>query len=333
MHVVMSAEPGRKVPYSTDLRWRMVWQRFAMELTLECIAGRLNVAVTTVHATCKKFEETGAVEPAKQPTRLGIRKLDEHHEQLILAILMENPSKHLHELCTHIAEVSGVSVSEATVCRLIRRHGLTRKKIRQIALQRSTEARALFMAHVLSFPMEFFVWIDETGSDARTYARKFGYSLRGMRAECHRLLVRGQRISAIAAIASDGLTAVELKTGTVNSDCFVDFVRGCLIPNMQPFNGTNLKSIAVMDNCSVHHVQDVYDLFNAAGILLLFLPPYSPDYNPIEEAFSYIKWYLKEHDDILQVRDIDPNPIIMSAFESITPSHCNGWITNSGYAY
>ena len=95
MHVVMSAEPGRKVPYSTDLRWRMVWQRFAMELTLECIAGRLNVAVSTVHATCKKFEETGDVEPAKQPTRLGIRKLDEHHEQLILAILMENPSKHL----------------------------------------------------------------------------------------------------------------------------------------------------------------------------------------------------------------------------------------------
>ena len=153
----MSAEPGRKAPYSTDLRWRMVWQRFGMELTLKHIAGRLNAAVSTVHATCKKFEETGEVEPAKQPARLETRKLDEHHEQLIIAILMENPSKHLHELCTHIAEASSVSVSEATVCHLIRKYGLTRKKIRQIALQRSTEARVMFMAHVLSFPREFFV--------------------------------------------------------------------------------------------------------------------------------------------------------------------------------
>ena len=61
----------------------------------------------------------------------------------------------------------------------------------------------------------------------------------------------GKRISAIAAIASDGLTAVELKTGSVNSD---HFVWGSLIPNMQPFNGTNPKSIAVKGNCSVHHV-------------------------------------------------------------------------------
>ena len=156
-----------------------------------------------------------------------------------------------------------------------------------------------------------------------------------MRAECHRLLVHGQRISAIAAIASDGLTAVELKTGSVNSDCFVDFARGNLIPNMQPFNGTNPKSIAVMDNCSVHHVQEVYDLFKSAGILRLFLPPYSPDYTTQlrKPSAMLIKWYLKEHDDILQVRDIDPNPIIMSAFESITSSHCNVRITDSGYAY
>ena len=51
-----------------------------------------------------------------------------------------------------------------------------------------------------------FVWVDETGSDARNYMRKFGFSLRGMRAECHRIILRGERISAVAAISSDGLT-------------------------------------------------------------------------------------------------------------------------------
>lgn len=123
-----------------------------------------------------------------------------------------------------------------------------------------------------------------------------------------------------------------MKTGTVNADFFVDFVRGTLIPTMQPFDGTNSKSIAVLDNCSVHHVQAVAEVFETAGILVMFLPPYSPDYNPIEETFSYIKGYLKEHDDLLQALD-NPLPILQAAFESITPSQCNGWISDSGYSY
>ena len=79
----------------------------------------------------------------------------------------------------------------------------------------------------------------------------------------------------------------------LNSDCFFDFVRGTLLPQLQPFDGTNPRSV---DNCSV---QSVSELFEAAGVVLLFLPPYSPEMMPIEEAFSYIKGYLKQHDDCL----------------------------------
>ena len=65
--IAMSAEQGRKAPYSADMRWRMVWQRFGMELTYTEIAERLNVAVSTVHSTCKKVENTGDVQLSKQP--------------------------------------------------------------------------------------------------------------------------------------------------------------------------------------------------------------------------------------------------------------------------
>ena len=143
------------------------------------------------------------------------------------------------------------------------------------------------------------------------------------------LIVRGERISAVAAISSDGLTAVKLKKGTVDADYFVDFVRGDLVPNMLPFDDTNSKSIAIMDNCSIHHVQAVVDICDAAGILLLFPPPYSPHYNPIEGTFratprnntQSCKYYMD-----------DPMPIIRGAFNSITPEQCDGWISNSGYA-
>ena len=69
---------------------------------------------------------------------------------------------------------------------------------------------------------------------------------------------------------------------------------------MEPFDGSVKKSVMIMDNCSIHHVNKVKLLIDKAGILLFFLPPYNPDYNPIEFAFSSVKSYLKDHDDLLQ---------------------------------
>ena len=79
------------------------------------------------------------------------------------------------------------------------------------------------------------MFVDETGSDARKFARKFGYSLQGMRTEVPSPLVRGQRISAMAAIDHNGLIDVKLTTRIVNADTFYDFIRGDLLPNLQPF--------------------------------------------------------------------------------------------------
>ena len=84
-----------------------------------------------------------------------------------------------------------------------------------------------------------------------------------------------------------------------------------------------------MDNLSVHHVEEIADLFQQSGIIL-YLPAYSPDLNPIEEVFSYVKYYLKKHDELLQAVP-DPKPIIHSAFASITSEQCMSWIRHSGY--
>lgn len=128
----------------------------------------------------------------------------------------------------------------------------------------------------------------------------------------------------------DGIVAVDLHLGSVNSDVFIDFVRGSLIPNMQQFDGIAKRSILILDNCSIHHVTEVLEELRKAGIVVIFLPPYSPDLNPIEELFSCIKYYLKKHDELLQVVN-DPRPIIQEAFNDITAEQCTNWITHSGY--
>ena len=117
------------------------------------------------------------------------------------------------------------------------------------------------------------------------------------------------------------MVGVELTTGSVDGNKFVDFVRGTLIPNMRPFDGINERSIVIMDNCSIHHVSEVKKLFEDAGILVFYLPPYSPDMSPIEETFSSIKYYLRDHDELMQVTD-NPMSIVQAAFDQVTKEQC-----------
>jgi transposase len=168
------------------------------------------------------------------------------------------------------------------------------------------------MSQVQLFRRDQFVFVDETGCKSEDHMRRFGHALRGKSPVQHGVLHKGGRISAMAAIASTGVVAVDMTTGSVNGEVFFE----------------NARSI-VLDNCSIHHVQHVIDLFAAAGILVLFLSPYSPDYMPIEEIFSYVKYYLKKHVDLWELLN-DPKPLIQAAFASINCQLCNSWISDCG---
>ncbi len=77
--------------------------------------------------------------------------------------------------------------------------------------------------------------------------------------------------------------------------------RGYYVPQLLPFNGTNPKSVVVMDNASIHHVDQVVTLIEDVGAIPIFLPPYSPDVMPIEECFSKVKAFLRANDSLIQV--------------------------------
>ena len=325
-----SAEPGRKAPYSSDIRWRVVWQRIGMELPFRDIARNLCLSLGTVHNHFKRFEATGNVEPLSLSTRDSIRSLNDQQELIIVGLLLENPALYLSEVCQMITQATGIHISPPTACRIIHRHGLTRKKIRQVALQRSVEQRGKFMAEIQFLDVNQLVWLDETGSDNRDRIRKFGYSLKGEPPIYNRILHRGERISAICAMSTDDLLTYTLTKGTVNGEKFLEFIQGTLIAEMLPYDGENPRSVLVLDNCSIHHVRPVTDTLRDMGILTLFLPSYSPDMNPVEELFSYFKYYLKDHDLILQAMR-DPLPILRAGFDSVTAEQCNAWIRHAGY--
>jgi len=116
------------------------------------------------------------------------------------------------------------------------------------------------------------------------------------------LLIRGVQYSAIPAMSLDGIHDVHITEGTVNGEKFADFVRNSLLPCLNPFNGINARSVVVMDNASIHHVDEVTDLIEAqANARLCFLPPYSPDLMPVEGVFSQVKAIIKQNNNLYQV--------------------------------
>ena len=245
----MSAEPGRRAPYSSDLRWRIVWQRIGMEYSFRTIAQNLSISLGTAFNVFKVFEDTGDIEP-KHRKYSGII-VDSITTLFILAVVLENPSLFLSEIIQRVYDFTGKRICPSTLCGIMHKHGITRKKIQHIALQRSDQYRGAYMAEVSMYKTNMLVFTDETGKDARDCARRFGYALRGQTPQFHRLHNRGVRTSVIAAISSSGLIGYELHTGGVSGEEFYDFVRGTLIPNMNPYDGDSDNSILVLDNCSI----------------------------------------------------------------------------------
>ncbi len=125
-----------------------------------------------------------------------------------------------------------------------------------------------------------------------------------------------------AGLRLDGLSAPMLLDGPMDGDAFRAYVTHVLVPELTP------GDIVVMDNLPAHKVSGVRDAIEAAGASLLYLPPYSPDFNPIEMAFSKLKAILRK----AAARTIDNLwQVIAEAIDDFTPAECRNYFAATGY--
>ena len=110
-----------------------------------------------------------------------------------------------------------------------------------------------------------------------------------MRPVCHNLSVGGRRVSAIPVLTTRGIEDVFTTTDRVNGDMFERFVCECILPIILPFDGNNPRSVLVMDNASIHHLERIEEIITAK---ILFLPP------DLMQVFSKVKSILKANDKV-----------------------------------
>lgn len=311
----------------------MVWQRLVLGYKYQTIASNLNVDISTVWRIVQKFEVTGHVDKKSYPKDQCFRKLTSPLKLMILHIVLSTPGVYLAEIKRELFEITGADVHASSICRFLSKVGFTRQKMKYVALQRDKELRSRFVSDVSIYNPDMLIFLDESGTDKRDKLRKYGYSLRGKPPVSHKILSRGQHLSLIAFMSTAGVIDFQIVRGSVDGDVFYTFVEKFLLPHLMPFDGKNPNSVVILDNCSIHHLDSVVDMIHEVKALVHFLPPYSPDFNPIESVFSKLKTVMKsiepEYDD-----STDIETIIMTALTSISSTDCIKWTEDCGmYMY
>lgn len=115
--------------------------------------------------------------------------------------------------------LTGVDVSVSTLCTFLRDSNFTHQRMQLVAKQRDKEVRDIFAIYVSLYKSHQLIFVDETGSDCRDAVRKYGYGLRGKPPRSCNFLIRGERISSVAAMSQEGIVALRTVRGSVNGAC------------------------------------------------------------------------------------------------------------------
>jgi transposase len=171
-------------------------------------------------------------------------------------------------------------------------------------------------------PADRLVFVDESGAHTQM-TRRTGRSAIGQRLVCAVPQGHDQTTTMIAAVRLKGPQAPWLFDGAMNGELFLAWVKQGLVPGLQR------DDVVIMDNLSTHKVAGVQAAIAAAGARLEYLPPYSPDFNPIENLWSKVKQELK--------RQAPRNARQLfkaagAAFDAITSQDCHGFFRHAGYA-
>jgi transposase len=154
-------------------------------------------------------------------------------------------------------------------------------------------------------------------------ARRYGRAPVGERLLCAVPHGHWKTTTFLAALRLGGLTCPLALDGAVNGDVFVAYVEQVLVPTLRP------GDVVVMDNLSSHKRARVRQAIEGAGCQLLYLPPYSPDLNPIEQAFAKLKALLRKRGE----RTVEGLwTFLGGALDLFTPNECQNYFKHCGYS-
>jgi transposase len=305
-------------PYSQDLRERIVDTVQRGGGTIRQIAERSLVSVSFVTRLLPLPRSRGSVETRPHgggnPAVLTPADLER-----LRALIRERPDATPRECATHL----GPSCGLMTVSRALKKLGLPRKKkVPRAAEQDSPEVqekRRGLCEGLAGIDPRRSVFVDECGANT-AMTRTYGRAPAGQRADSHApapwdaiTLTCGGRLA--------GVTATSASPGATDTGTFETYVEEVLVPELKP------GDVVVWDDLKPHQSEEAIEAVEEAGAEVVPLPPYSPDYTPIEEMFSKVKTYLRRVGARTQGTLYDA---VGQALRRVTDRDIIGWFHHAG---
>src|SRR5689334_3185349 len=185
----------------------------------------------------------------------------------------------------------GIRIDRSNVSRFLSERGWTRRALRPFSIGRNDDLREAYRRSMRRFTQEDLVFLDESIFNEKTGWRHKAYGPVGSPSRYTQDISRGKTWAILPAYTINGyLPCTGIKEGYFNHEEFIDWIRRHLLPTLQQTYG-NRPMVIVLDNVSIHTNHEVTEVLEAAGHVVRFLPPYSPDYNPIELTFSVLKYW------------------------------------------
>ena len=309
-------------PLSFDLRSRVL---AAVDAGLSCrqAAERFGVSASSAIRWAALRRTSGDARPKPQGgDRLSHKT--EAHAALIHAALDEVPDITLPELRAQLAGPRRSGQRGGALALLPPSQAHAQKKTAHASEQARPDVlsrRESWFEDQLDLDPERLVFIDETWASTNM-ARRYGRAPRGQRLRVGVPHGHWKTTTFVAGLRTTGLIAPFVLDGPINRSAFETYVARVLIPELTP------GAVVIMDNLSSHKGPRLRELIEAAGASLLYLPPYSPDFNPIENAFAKLKALLRKAAE----RTVEGLwTAIGRLLDAFTPNECANYFAAAGY--
>jgi transposase len=279
--------------FSRPLRIRIL--RFLLlGWTPHAIAADCRVSLRTVQRFARNLLQYGSIRvPAIR--KLGRpRRLTTADEDAVLEMLLSEGWRQQEEIVFWLWCERGVLVHRSTVSRMLKRRKWTQKELRRISLGRSDELRQNWKEEMRQYAAEDLVFFDESIFNEKTGWRYRAYGPIGQDIRYPADVQRGRTWSICAAMTIDGwIPCTGVKQGYFQTPDLLNWLRSMLLPALR--SDPDRPRVVVLDNNSTHVNEVIIDAIEADGHIVRFLPPYSPDFNPIELTFSVLKAWLQRN--------------------------------------
>jgi transposase len=312
-------------PYSKDLREKLLaaWDR--RELMQEDLARQFGVSVHFLRTLVRRRDQTGSSAP--KPHAGGVdASLTPEHLQWLDEEIARTPDATQAELAARLAERGAPKVSRQAIGRAVAKLGLTRKKKTKPAEEQKRpdvqQKRQAFAVTAPTLELANVHALDESGVRlGETRAR--GLSRPGQRITEYVPHKRWETVTMLGTLSLSGISTLVTLDGAIDGDVFLAYVEQVLVPVLVT------GAVVILDNLGVHKREEAIAAIEQAGARVLFLPPYSPDFNPIEHAWAKIKAIVRGAK--ARTRE-ELDAAIATAIKAIAASDATGWFKHCGYA-